>query len=102
MFAVIVVIVLILGALLAAVMLPGTAQAAISFETSGTAGPTTGTSLLISAPSGTALNDVLIAQISGTGANPTVTAPSGWTLINKSNTTTNACRGRLLEAGGSQ
>ena len=82
---------LILAALFATVIFAGPAQASVSFQTFTTAGPTAGVnSITVSAPTGTAVNDVLLIQLSGTGANPTIsTVPTGWTVVNKLNSGTN-------------
>jgi len=79
---------LVVALLLTSLLFAGRAQAAASFQSSSVIGPSTGLSLLAPVPSGTSLNDMLIAQVSGAGGNPTITAPSGWTLINKYNTST--------------
>jgi large repetitive protein len=85
---------LVLAVLLATVGFPGTAQAGITFESYSTAGPVTGTSVVVGVPSGAGLNDMLVAQVVGTGVNPTITPPTsgGWTLLNQyyTSTTTNA------------
>ncbi|MGH8753614.1 MAG: DUF6701 domain-containing protein [Burkholderiales bacterium] len=46
-------------------------------------GITTGTTLTISVPTGTALNHVMIASIGVTPSTATVTTPSGWTLVRR-------------------
>ena len=82
--------VLLAAAVLATLLFSSPAQAAASYQSFSTIGPSVGTSLTAGVPSGTALNDMLIAQIVGTGTNPTITVPAsgGWTLINKTTTST--------------
>jgi MSHA biogenesis protein MshQ len=41
--------------------------------------------LTITKPSGTALNDVLIASVAVTPSSITITPPSGWTLVRRTN-----------------
>jgi len=67
---------------------PG-ALAAIAFRSSTNASVASGTSLAINVPAGTTLNDVMIASITfracsntdGNNCTKTITAPSGWTLV---------------------
>src|SRR5690349_5052003 len=63
----------------AAIAFHGTASASWASEST--------TSLQLSAPSGAVAGDVLIASIgfgkTGSGAQPTVTVPAGWTLVSR-------------------
>lgn len=66
------------------------AQAAIAYRSAATADNGVGsTSLLIAKPSGAVWNDVLVAQITfDGGTNITITPPTGWTLVLRTNDTT--------------
>lgn len=66
------------------------ASAAVAFRTSSTIGNSAATtSLSVAMPTGTVVNDVMIAILSVRGGSGvTVTPPLGWTLINSANTTT--------------
>ncbi|MBL8751500.1 MAG: Ig-like domain-containing protein, partial [Planctomycetes bacterium] len=55
----------------------------ITFRSAASAGVASGTSLVISAPTGTAENDVLVAGIAIRPQTATVTPPSGWTLVRR-------------------
>ena len=80
---------------LAIAALPAQAQIAFRNATSATAAgvtpafraaasaATTGATLTITKPSGTATNDVLIASIAVTPSSATLTPPSGWTLVRR-------------------
>jgi hypothetical protein len=65
------------------------ALAAIALRSSSNASIASGTSLAVNVPSGTTLNDVMIASITlracsnsdGANCTKTITAPSGWTLV---------------------
>ncbi|MGH2477889.1 MAG: Ig-like domain-containing protein, partial [Candidatus Limnocylindrales bacterium] len=52
----------------------------IAFRSASSADNTTATSLVIPAPSGVVTGDALLASVSVRG-NPTITPPSGWTLV---------------------
>jgi large repetitive protein len=81
--------VLLVAAVLTTLLFSGPAQATVSYQSFSTIGPNAGVnSRVVAVPSGTTLNDILIAQVVGTGANPTITAPTsgGWTLVNKTTT----------------
>jgi hypothetical protein len=53
----------------------------MDYASQASATPTSGTTVVVSKPSGTAEGDVLIAMVSISGSNPTITPPSGWTLV---------------------
>lgn len=64
---------------------------AVAFRSSNTAntGATPATNLTVTKPSGTAVNDVLLACITvAGGTNATITPPAGWTLLRASNQST--------------
>jgi hypothetical protein len=69
---------------------PDAAVASINFRASSAAGNLGATTLVIFAPTGIVTNDILIAAIDVRGgSNTTITAPAGWTLIRRDNSTTN-------------
>src|SRR5882672_11583107 len=66
---------------------------------------TTGATLTITKPSGVAANDVLIASIGLTPSSATLTPPSGWTLVRRTNNagpTSNSLAVYSKVAGGSE
>lgn len=63
-------------------------QAAPAFQPAATTANATTTSLTITKPTGVVQNDLLIATISTRG-NASVTAPTGWTLVQQQNNGTN-------------
>ena len=74
-------------------LLPATASAAITYVGANTgtsvSQQTSPASLSVTAPSGAA-GDYLLAQFTfAGGSNATITGPSGWTLLNRTNQTTN-------------
>ena len=73
----------------ALVLLPSQARAAdIAFVAAASAGAASGTlTLTINKPTGTVQNHVMIASISVRPNTPTITAPSGWTLVRRINNT---------------
>ncbi|HLG04977.1 MAG TPA: autotransporter-associated beta strand repeat-containing protein, partial [Gemmatimonadales bacterium] len=76
-----------IGVLAGLVGLPSRAQAQ-AFRAAAQAGVTSGaTSLVISKPSGTVEGDVMIAAVAVRPNTATITAPSGWTLIRRTNNT---------------
>ncbi|MFL5845105.1 MAG: hypothetical protein ACJ762_10460 [Solirubrobacteraceae bacterium] len=78
------------GALAAAALAPGTAQAAIAYVNSNSASTTTAT-LTITKPTNTTTGDVLVATVSGAGTN-TISAPAGWTLLTSTASTGSTMR----------
>lgn len=67
---------------------PAVAQTGISYRSSATAhNGSAASSITVNKPSGTVTNDVMLATIfvRGLGTTPSVTAPSGWTLIRQDN-----------------
>lgn len=71
-----------------AVLIPWpAAQAAPAFQSAQTANATT-TSLTINKPTGVVQNDLLIATLAARG-NTTITAPAGWTQVQRTNNGTN-------------
>ena len=54
----------------------------VVYRASASAGVASG-NLTISKPTGTLMNDVMIAAIGVSGTNPTITAPAGWTLVRR-------------------
>src|SRR5262249_11448319 len=74
---------------------------AISLKASSTAAADA-TSVAVSIPTGTAQNDVMLAQIAvigGTGQ--TITPPSGWTLIRRDNSTNKDAQAIYYKVAGS-
>ena len=66
---------------------------------------TTGATLTITKPTGTAANDVLIASIAVTPSTATITPPSGWTLVRRTDNagpTSNSLAVYSKVAGGSE
>ena len=74
--------------------LPYVIDPAIVFQAAASAAnaaaPTSPATLTINAPAGVSANDLMVAQIAvNGGTDTTVTAPSGWTLIRRTDNTTN-------------
>jgi large repetitive protein len=74
--------------------LPYVIDPAITFRAAASAAnanaPTSPTTLVINAPAGVALNDLLLAQVTvNGGTNTTITPPAGWTLVRRTDNTTN-------------
>ena len=73
-------------ALLLVVLSSTPAWASITYQSRNIASIVTGTSISLTKPSGTAQNDLLVAQITVTGGSSvTITAPSGWNLVSRVN-----------------
>src|SRR5579885_3156744 len=70
---------ILLAATLLVACLPATAGATIAFVNTNSASTTT-TTLTITKPTSTASGQVMIAVVSGAGTT-TISAPTGWTLI---------------------
>jgi len=77
------------------------ARAAISLVSTatGNGGSSAVGSLTVSLPAGTAQDDLLVAQVAVRG-NITITAPAGWTLINRSNNGTDLTQAAYWKLAG--
>lgn len=65
----------------------------MNFVSSANATPTSGTTVVVNKPSGTADGDVLVAMVSiQAGSSPAITGPSGWTLVGTVAGTSSATR----------
>jgi outer membrane protein assembly factor BamB len=70
----------------ACLLLPAASEAAIAFRSGASTDLSgQGASITINKPTGTAKGDVLIASIAVRPSTATITAPAGWTLVNRQN-----------------
>jgi hypothetical protein len=86
-------LVLVVLVFIAVAALPADAAVAYRVASMATTGTLTATSLTVPKPTGTAINDVMIASLGvngGTGV--TLTPPGGWSLIRRDNSTTSLAK----------
>jgi hypothetical protein len=72
------------------------ANAAIAFRAATSAIATSSSGVTVSKPTGTVLNDVMVATIASRNRNLTVNTPTGWTVVNTATQSNGGVRGMLL------
>ncbi len=76
--------------------------AGVGVRAASSASAASANSLAIALPAGTTANDVMIAAIGVRPASVTITPPSGWTLVRRTDNTTNSLAVYSKVAGGSE